>query len=419
MKGHKDGILMTQWSRGVLYTASYDSSIKLWDAFDVSRIINPEFVGKAVCLHIDEFGAAQAEDVPIERLPSQIMATKFESAQRLALSKSKSIISNFGLRVKTSGWTQKPGIIVEDLIVGGPAHECGLRPRDTISLIENVQVTSVSTVEMVLENMKPGSKSCIIQVIKSIESNLSVGSLTGTETPELLHDYEVKFGVPMQPQLDSSLSWLHVLNHCPASILGTSSMNDQVRAITEFFAGIPDVFSALFSKFGLKWKKTQSSGTLTAPFLTNFELCEFLLASKLVKPHCSVVKLVEMFSENAFESRESTDQPVPFWHTKYVYYTTFVMLGMLRLACIKYSKKLPSITARLSHLIEKHIQPSLTRPEVYSSAHSHHVILANEEKYGDLSMFLSVSEKQLLGRCDPQIEAISIDDTAEGLETLR
>jgi hypothetical protein len=413
MKGHKDGILKTHWSRGILYTSSYDASIKLWDAYDVSRIINPSFSGKAVCLHIDDFGASVGVDIPIEELPSQIKAVKFERAQRLALSKNKNIVADFGIRVKTSGWAQKPGVIIDDLITGGPAHECGLRPRDSISMIENIQAASVSALDLILESLKYGTKSCSIQVIKSIESSTPHGS---TDTPQLMHDHELKFGIPIQPQIDSVLSWLHVLSYSPVAVSGTGPLNDQVHAITEFFAGIPDVFSALFSKFGITWKKLQSTGGAMAPFLTCLELCDFLIASKLVKPHCSLAKVAELFGENVLETKGHLQQQVPFWHTTYIYYSTFVMIGLLRLACTKYSQKLTTVGARLSHLIEKRVRPSFHRPD---STLSHHAVVAQEELYGDLSMFLSSSEKQLLGRGSTESETTRIDDVAPESEDLR
>lgn len=419
MKGHKDGILKTQWSRGIIYSASYDGTVKLWDSYDVSRIINPSFVGKAVCLHIDEFGASVGSDVPIEELPSQIKAAKFEKLRRFALSKNKAIVADFGIRVKTSGWSQKPGVIIDDLITGGPAHECGLRPRDSISTIENVQATSVSAIDFVLESMRHGSKLCSIQVLKSTESASSHGSFA-TEEQQVLHDHQLKFGIAIQPQIDSSLSWLHVLSYCPVAISGAGAMTDQVKAITDFFAGIPDVLSALFTRFGLSWKKQQLSGAFSAPFLTSLELSEFLIASKLVKPHRSLVNLAELFGENVLESKGNCQQPVPFWHTKYIYYSTFVMIGMLRLACIKYSQKLTSTTARLSHLIEKHIRPTFVcSEEGLSSALSHHTVVAQEDVYGDLSMFLSNSEKQLLGRGESQSDTFRIDDFTRESGSLR
>ncbi len=419
MKGHKDGIMKTQWSRGILYTSSYDASVKLWDAFEVSRMINPSFTGKAVCLHIDDFGAAVGIDVPIEELQSQIKAAKFDTAQKFALSKTKNIIADFGIRVKTSGWAQKPGIIIDDLITGGPAHECGLRPRDSISMIQNVQAASVSAVELILDSMKHGTKSCSIQVIKSIESDASQGSNSETGSPQLLHDHELKFGLPMQPQLDSALTWMYILSYSPVAISGNGSMSDQAHAIQEFFAGIPDVFSALFSKFGHTWKKQQSSVGLSAPFLTSFELCEFLLASKIAKPHCNLAKLAELFGGSVLETKGHFQQQVPFWHTKYVCYATFVMIGMLRLACIKYSQKLTAVTAKLSHLIEKHVRPSFDCHERRDASLSHHALVAQEEVYGDLSMFLSGSERQLLGRGTTDSEAAHIDELAPGSADLR
>jgi hypothetical protein len=420
MKGHKDGILKTQWSRGVLYTASYDASVKLWDSYEVSRILNPDFIGKAVCLHIDEFGASAGCDIPIEELPSQIKAAKFEKARRYALSRNKSIVADFGIRVKTSGWSQKPGIIIDELVTGGPAYECGLKPRDSISTINDVQATSVSAIEYVLENMKHGSKSCSIQIIKSIESITSHGSLTATETTQILHDHELKFGLAIQPQYDSSLSWLHILTYCPVAISGTASINDQVNAITELFSGMPDVFSALFTRFGLTWKKQQTSGALAAPFLTSSELCEFLIASKLVKPHCGLAGLAELFSESVVDAKGNWQQPVPFWHTKYVHYAIFIMIGILRLACIKYSKKLTSISARLSHLVDKHVRPSFARSEQGSALTlSHHAIVAQEDVYGDLSIFLSNSEKQLLGRGESHIDSVGSNASTFASENLR
>lgn len=418
MKGHKDGILKTQWSRGILYTASYDASVKLWDTYEVSRLINPSFVGKAVCLHIDEFGAASGNDMPIEELLSQIKAGRFEKNHRLATSKTKTIIANFGIRVKTSGWTQKTGIVIDDLITGGPAHESGLRPRDCISMVADVQVTSASAVELVFDTMKDGTKGCSIQVIKSIESNSSHGSLSATDTPQLLHDHDIRFGLPMQPELDTSLSWLHILSYCPAAVSGTGSITDQVNAITEFFTGIPDVISSLFSKFGLTWKKQKSSGALSAPFLTNFELCDFLISANLAKPYCNLAKLAELFSENVTESKGHSQQIVPYWHTKYVYHTTFIMIGLLRLACVKYSQKLTSTIARLSHLMDKHVQQSLTR-DALDPVLSHNALVSQEAVYGDLSMFLSGSERHLLGRGGPQSEAIHISDFARGSGNLR
>jgi WD40 repeat protein len=419
MKGHKDGILKTQWSRGILYTASYDGSVKLWDSYEVSRIINPGFTGKAVCLHIDEFGASSGSDIPIEELPSQIQAAKFNKARCFSLSRNKAIVADFGIRVKISGWSQKPGIIIDDLVIGGPAHECGLRPRDSIVTIENVQAASVSAVEFVLDNMKHGSKSCFIQTVKHVESGRSHGSVE-SETPQMVHDHDLKFGISMQPQFDTSLSWLHVLSYCPVAISAVGSITDQVNAIIEIFSGIPDVFSALFARFGIKWKKQQTSGILSTPYLTSFELCEFLIASNLAKPHCGLVQLSELFSENILEAKGNRQQSVPFWHTKYMHYATFIMIGMLRLACVKYSKKLTSIPSRLSHLIEKHVKPSFVRPEeVLSSSLSHQAIVSQEDRYGDLSMFLSNSEKQLLGRDASQSDPLRIDDMTRGSRTLR
>ena len=421
MKGHKDGILKTQWSRGILYSASYDSTVKLWDSYEVSRMINPTYTGKAVCLHIDEFGSSadSNSDVPIEELPSQIRAAKFEKLHRMALSKNKMIIADFGIRVKTSGWTQKPGIIIDDLMAGAPAHECGLRPRDGISMIADVQATSVSAVELILENMKHGSKSCSIQVVKSIENGPAHGSLSDAGTPSLVQDFTLKFGVPLQPHIDSSLTWLHVLSYCSVAIVGSNSITEQVHAITGYFAGIPDVLSALFSKFGITWKKNQSAGSYKAPFLTSPELCEFLLAAKLVKPHCSMVKLAELFSENMLEGKSRSEQHVPFWQTSYLHYTTFVMIGLLRLASIKYSQKLTTITARLMHLIDKHVRPSFTAAEEHAGALSHNVLVAQEELYGDLSMFLSGCEMQLLGRGGGQVETVNVNDIARGSGNLR
>jgi hypothetical protein len=212
------------------------------------------------------------------------------------------------------------------------------------------------------------------------------------------------------------LSWLHVLSYSPVAVSGTGPLNDQVHAITEFFAGIPDVFSALFSKFGITWKKLQSTGGAMAPFLTCLELCDFLIASKLVKPHCSLAKVAELFGENVLETKGHLQQQVPFWHTTYIYYSTFVMIGLLRLACTKYSQKLTTVGARLSHLIEKRVRPSFHRPD---STLSHHAVVAQEELYGDLSMFLSSSEKQLLGRGSTESETTRIDDVAPESEDLR
>jgi hypothetical protein len=145
-----------------------------------------------------------------------------------------------------------------------------------------------------------------------------------------------------------------------------------------------------------------------------------LIASKLVKPHRSLVNLAELFGENVLESKGNCQQPVPFWHTKYIYYSTFVMIGMLRLACIKYSQKLTSTTARLSHLIEKHIRPTFVcSEEGLSSALSHHTVVAQEDVYGDLSMFLSNSEKQLLGRGESQSDTFRIDDFTRESGSLR
>ncbi len=418
MKGHKDGVLKTQWSRGILYTSSYDASVKLWDAHDVSRIINPAFTGKTVCLHIDDFGTPSDIDVPIEALPSQIKAAKFETSQHLALAKNKNIVADFGIRVKISGWSQKPGVIIEDLITGGPAFECGLRPRDTIATIQNIQAASVSAVGLVLEGMKHGSKSCSIQVIKSVESNASHGTITEADASQLV-DHELKFGLPMQPQIDSVLSWLHILTYSSAAISGNGPISDQVHTITQFFADIPDVFSTLFSKYGLTWKRNKLTGSSAAPFLTCFELCEFLTASKLVKEHCSLAKLAVLFSENAFESKGHFEQLLPFWHTKYICYTTFIMIGLLRLACIKYSQKLTTISSRLSRLVEKHIRKSFDRPEGLDAGDTHHALVAQEEVYGDLSMFLSGSEKQLLGRDTATSEVARIDDLTPRSGDLR
>ena len=95
------------------------------------------------------------------------------------------------------------------------------------------------------------------------------------------------------------------------------------------------------------------------------------------------------------------------------------MIGLLRLASIKYSQKLTTITARLMHLIDKHVRPSFTAAEEHAVALSHNVLVAQEELYGDLSMFLSGCEMQLLGRGGGQVETVNVNDIARGSGNLR